>query len=193
MLIGDAFDVLLGKWPNGIAFGNELCDEVLKLAMRRVVWHQPDADARIPVDDGAATLGLWGKLYVLAKQTIANGLPASVRIVVGVHQDAEGYPSISRDLHIDCIQQRPTASLVLAMEGQIRREPLAQVFNDMLVVLSLHQKQLGRRRLIAYHALSDLDVLFGGHFELLLRVFHGPQLVIAPADADEIPFDVGVS
>ena len=47
---------------------------------------------------------LRGKLYVLAKQSMANCLPASSKIVVGVHHDAEGNPSISRDLHVDCIE-----------------------------------------------------------------------------------------
>ena len=76
LLAGDAVDVAFDKRPNRIVLGNQRRNEVLKLARRGVVRHQPNANTGLAVDDCAAVRRLFGELDVRAAQSMAKW-PAS--------------------------------------------------------------------------------------------------------------------
>ena len=117
--------------------------EVFQLAWRLVVRHHPDAHARAVRrrHDDAAGVRVVRKRDAPCREPGPQLVPAARSVVVSIHEDAEGLPSLRRHLAADGVKQiRHAARRPNLESGDVLNSPV-QVFYDMLVVLPFDEQQ----------------------------------------------------
>ena len=91
--LGDAVDELLGEAPDDILRGDHVGDQVFKLSGTLVVGHEPDADARAPLNHDSSGVGFTWQRDAPMSAAVTNRLPASGGLVIGIYDHSQHGPA----------------------------------------------------------------------------------------------------
>ena len=183
----DPIDVRLRQRPDPIVSRNHRLDEVLHLTGTPIVGPQPNPDAWTAANDGSVRLTMLRQMEVLLRKPILQGVPSRVRIVVGVRENAHGCPARGLDLRTDGIEKTVDVALVPDVEQRHWLAPAAQMQDNVLVILPLHEKHaiLSRRIEVGHTPYLTSIRWSAADFELRFGVLDRSNASVVPFESDE--------
>lgn len=136
----NAVNELLGEGPDDILHRDHVGYQIFKLSGILVVGHEPDPDARVPLNHDSPVVRFAGQRDATAFAAVTNRLPACAGIIVGVYDHSHSRPARRGQLDGNALGEFRESALLDDAEIARQFGPGAQLSDNVLVVRPFHEQ-----------------------------------------------------